>query len=86
MHFVDKHRRDLINRVSNVAPILDELLDEGVIGQENYDKIRRQPTTQDQIRELYCSCLKGGKACKDVFFRSLKKNEQFLIDELKNTQ
>lgn len=84
-HFVDKYRCSLIKRVSNVPPILDELLNK-VIDQETYERIRRLPTSQEKIRELYCSGLKGGKACKDAFFKSLEKNEPFLIDDLRTAQ
>ncbi|TWW80154.1 CARD PYD and [Takifugu flavidus] len=85
-HFVDKYRCALINRVSNIAPILDELLNEKVIDQEAYERIRALPTCQERIRELYCSGLKGGKACKDAFFKSLEKHERFLIDHLRTNQ
>lgn len=83
---MDKYRCALINRVSNIAPILDELLNKKVIDQEAYERIRRLPTCQEKIRELYCSGLKGGKACRDAFFKSLEKNEPFLIDDLSTTQ
>uniref|UniRef100_A0A674MUW4 CARD domain-containing protein n=2 Tax=Takifugu rubripes TaxID=31033 RepID=A0A674MUW4_TAKRU len=85
-HFVDKYRCALINRVSNIAPILDELLNKKVIDQETYERIRGLPTCQEKIRELYCSGLKGGKACKDAFLKSLEKNERFLIDHLRTNQ
>lgn len=82
-HFVDKHHCALINGVNNVDQILDELLNKRVISQGGYEKLRSLPTAQEKIRELYCSGLKGGKACKDIFFKSLEKNEPFLMDELK---
>lgn len=82
-HFVDKYRCILIERVSNIAPILDDLLHKRVINQEVYERIRHFTTSQDKIRELYCTGLKGGKACKDAFFQSLEINELYLIDELK---
>lgn len=85
-HFVDKHRNDLISRVTNVAQILDELLKERVISQEAYENIRSVRPHQDQMRELYCSGLKGGEACKDIFFKSLEKNEPFLMEDLKKVQ
>ncbi|TMS10374.1 Apoptosis-associated speck-like protein containing a CARD [Larimichthys crocea] len=83
-HFVDKHQLELINRVGNVAPILDYLLIKKVIQQEMYDEIRKLPTTQRMMREIFSGCLKAGKACKDIFYESLEKNERFLIDDLKN--
>lgn len=72
--------------MNNVGQILDDLLDEGVINQECYDTIRALPTRQDKIREIYCGGLKGGKACKDIFFKSLEKYEQHLVNELKKAQ
>ncbi|XP_041650022.1 apoptosis-associated speck-like protein containing a CARD isoform X2 [Cheilinus undulatus] len=83
-HFVDKHGKALIQRVSNIAPILDGLLFEGVIQQESYDNIRVLPTTQMKMRELYAGCLKAGPNCKDVFLKLLEENEKYLIEELKN--
>ncbi|XP_041649584.1 apoptosis-associated speck-like protein containing a CARD [Cheilinus undulatus] len=83
-HFVDKHRMALIQRVSNIAPILDGLLCEGVLQQDSYDSVRALPTTQEKMRELYCGCLKAATACKNVFLNLLEENEKYLIEELKN--
>lgn len=83
-HFIDEHRNELIERVSNVDVILDDLLQKQVIKQGMYDKIRAISTTQDMMRELYSGPLKAGKACKDVLYNSLKKHEQFLMEDLKN--
>ncbi|XP_044064231.1 apoptosis-associated speck-like protein containing a CARD isoform X2 [Siniperca chuatsi] len=84
IHFVDKHRTALINRVSNIAPILDELVDKNVIQQETYDRIRILPTTQEKMRELYSGCLKASGTCKDIFYKILEENEKYLIADLKN--
>ncbi|XP_030251041.1 apoptosis-associated speck-like protein containing a CARD [Sparus aurata] len=82
-HFVDKHQCDLIARVCNIGPILDNLFREGVIQQEDYDTIRTIPTTQERMRKLYSGSLKaGGQAAKDVFFRILKKEESYLVADL----
>nr|XP_024655559.1 uncharacterized protein LOC112431244 isoform X2 [Maylandia zebra] len=79
--FVDKHRVQLTNRVSNIAPILDELLDNEVIDQETYTRIRALSTTQDKMRELYIGPLQAA-ACKKIFYDILLKNEKFLVKEL----
>ncbi|XP_031610132.1 apoptosis-associated speck-like protein containing a CARD [Oreochromis aureus] len=81
-HFVDKHKVQLIKRVSNIAPILDELQDNEVINQEQYDKIRALSTSQDRMRELYSGPLKASSACKDIFYRILLANEKFLVEDL----
>ncbi|XP_008322261.1 apoptosis-associated speck-like protein containing a CARD [Cynoglossus semilaevis] len=81
-HFLDKHRIQLTQRVTNIDPILDELLDQNVIQQESYEKIRSMPTSQGKMRELYSSALKAGRTCKDIFYQILKKNEPYLIKDL----
>ncbi|XP_030605460.1 uncharacterized protein LOC115794224 [Archocentrus centrarchus] len=80
-HFVDEHRRDLIQRVKNILLILDELHDNDVISQENYGKIRALPTCQEQMRELYKISLNAEKS-KDIFYEVLSANEKFLVEEL----
>ncbi|KAM8734425.1 uncharacterized protein AB9X84_023226 isoform 2-T2 [Acanthopagrus schlegelii] len=86
-HFVDKHQCDLIERVSNTGPILDNLLREGVIQQEDYDTIGTIPTTQERMRKLFSGPLKaGGQAAKDVFFRILEEKESYLVADLKRKE
>ncbi|XP_062421425.1 uncharacterized protein LOC134132856 isoform X2 [Pungitius pungitius] len=81
--FVDEHRAALIDRVNNVAPILDDLLAEGVVSEDIYKKIRRIALERDQMTELYFGPLKAaGRAGKEVFYKSLQKNEEFLMDDL----
>ncbi|XP_035528371.1 apoptosis-associated speck-like protein containing a CARD isoform X2 [Morone saxatilis] len=82
-HFVDKHQVELIKRVSNISPILDELLYRKVISAEIYDTIRAVRTTQDKMRELFSGPLKASTACKDVLYKVLEENEPYLIDDLK---
>lgn len=82
-HFVDRHKVHLIQRVSNVGPVLDELLQKKVIQQESYDKIRAMPTSQEKMRELYCGALRASPACKDIFYKILEEYELYLIEELK---
>ncbi|XP_030250078.1 uncharacterized protein LOC115567528 isoform X3 [Sparus aurata] len=86
-HFVDKHQCDLIARVCNTGPILDNLLREGVIQQEDYDTIGTIPTTQERMRKLFSGPLKaGGQAAKDVFFRILEEKESFLVADIKRRE
>ncbi|XP_035810657.1 apoptosis-associated speck-like protein containing a CARD isoform X2 [Amphiprion ocellaris] len=82
MHFVDKHRGALIQRVSNIDSILDDLLEKKVINQEAYTKIRLIATPQEKMRALYEGPLKAAKACKDIFYQILQKHEEYLIKEL----
>ncbi|XP_042346596.1 uncharacterized protein LOC121946190 isoform X2 [Plectropomus leopardus] len=86
-HFVDKHRVQLIQRVSNIKGILDELLHENVIHDDSYVKIWALPTSQDMMRELFSGPLasSGGQG-KEIFYKILKKHESYLISDLKKKE
>ncbi|XP_047454092.1 uncharacterized protein LOC125015984 isoform X7 [Mugil cephalus] len=85
-HFVDEHQLELIRRVSNIKPILDELLVKGVIQEEAYATITAMSTCEDKMRALYIGPLKAGVACKDVFYETLKTHEKYLITDLNKGQ
>uniref|UniRef100_A0A665TT23 CARD domain-containing protein n=1 Tax=Echeneis naucrates TaxID=173247 RepID=A0A665TT23_ECHNA len=80
-HFVDKYQIELINRVSNVDEILDELLQKKVIIRQKYAFIRSQKTSYDKMRELF-PCLEAGEDCKDIFYEILTRLEKYLISDL----
>ena len=83
-HFVDHHRTALIDRVSQVAPILDRLLQRGVITSNAYSDVRAEKTKQNRMRELIDVPLKAsGSKGKDVFLDILMEQEPYLISELK---
>ncbi|XP_071325374.1 uncharacterized protein [Trachinotus anak] len=82
-HFVVKHQLALIDRVKNVAPILDELFVKKVIGREIYETIRKLCNPFDKIREIYPS-LEASDKCKDIFYEILTRHEKHLIEDLHN--
>ncbi|KAM6936159.1 apoptosis-associated speck-like protein containing a CARD isoform 1-T1 [Lycodopsis pacificus] len=82
--FVDKHRAALIDRVSNIGPILDELFEKEVITQEAYDEILAIHTNREKMRKLYSGPLNSaGPKGKEVFYKFLERTEKYLIDHLK---
>nr|ACO07786.1 Apoptosis-associated speck-like protein containing a CARD [Oncorhynchus mykiss] len=83
-HFVDHHRTALIDRVSQVEPLLDRLLERGIITQNAYSDVKANRTTQNRMRELYDGPLKAcGPKGKDIFLDILMEMEPFLISDLK---
>ncbi|KAK0146129.1 Apoptosis-associated speck-like protein containing a CARD [Merluccius polli] len=83
-HFVDRHRSSLIQRISSVAAILDQLLDHEVVSQEQYDTILTKTTRQDQVRELYSGALRSsGTRGKDIFLSVLEETDHLLIEDLR---
>ncbi|KAL6466708.1 hypothetical protein MHYP_G00245120 [Metynnis hypsauchen] len=77
--FVNKHRNALIQRVSLVAPIADDL--KSLLGGEKYSIIMKCKTPQEQMRKIY-SFLSGGQKIEERFYLSLLKNEPHLFGEL----
>ncbi|KAK5856534.1 hypothetical protein PBY51_008122 [Eleginops maclovinus] len=71
--WVDKNRAQLIQKVTLVMPIADELLQRTIIRQEMYANISAAKTTQDQMRAVY-KTLTTTKA-KSVFYRILQENQ-----------
>ncbi|CAK6984131.1 NACHT%2C LRR and PYD domains-containing protein 1b allele 2-like [Scomber scombrus] len=87
-HFVDRHRTDLINRVTDTGTILDQLQDRRIISNENYDTVRALKTTQDQMREILRFLNSAGRAGKDALYEIMRgmKHLSFLIFELEGSE
>uniref|UniRef100_A0A4W5N5K0 CARD domain-containing protein n=1 Tax=Hucho hucho TaxID=62062 RepID=A0A4W5N5K0_9TELE len=83
-HFVDLHQTALIDRVSQVDPILDRLLKSGVITADGYSDVIAEKNNQKKMRELFDGPLKGcGPEGKDQFLEILTELEPYLINHLK---
>ncbi|XP_051769512.1 apoptosis-associated speck-like protein containing a CARD isoform X1 [Ctenopharyngodon idella] len=79
--FVDDKRAELIQRVTSVMPIADELKSKNMLHGEKYDEIRKKETNQDKMRTLFES-LKSGDTVKIAFYELLEKHEPPLFKEL----
>ncbi|XP_068425874.1 uncharacterized protein [Clinocottus analis] len=84
-HFVEKYQADLIKRVSNIKPILDEFLHENIIKLNSYDEIHSLPTSQKKMTALFSGPLQSSQG-KALFYKLLNKHEPYLIDELKRME
>ncbi|XP_043942153.1 apoptosis-associated speck-like protein containing a CARD [Protopterus annectens] len=82
IHFVDKYKAEIIQRVTVPDSILDILQSEGLLGDEAYDQIRSKFTNQEKMRELYVKSRGWGKSDKDKFYKALRKEQPFLVKDL----
>uniref|UniRef100_A0A3B5KRI3 PYD and CARD domain containing n=1 Tax=Xiphophorus couchianus TaxID=32473 RepID=A0A3B5KRI3_9TELE len=81
--FLDRNSLYLIRRVTNIGPILDELLFKKIIGPEVYAEIDAEPTIQNKVKKLInVHLMKKGKVEKNIFYDILKQQEPFLVAEL----
>ncbi|KAJ8001442.1 hypothetical protein DPEC_G00169540 [Dallia pectoralis] len=83
VEFVDRFRADLIQRISTVNPLADDLLQQDMINSEEYSNICSPPTSQAQMRELY-KALKTDTV-KFAFYGILREKESFLVQDLEAT-
>ncbi|KAM4023808.1 uncharacterized protein ACNLHF_024745 [Anomaloglossus baeobatrachus] len=82
-HIVNEKRSKLINSVTHVDPVLDDLLEEELLTQEQYGIIRKKGTSQDKMRELYDYVISWGPKDNNRFFSILKKHNPVVIKNLK---
>ncbi|XP_036407644.1 apoptosis-associated speck-like protein containing a CARD [Megalops cyprinoides] len=79
--FIEKHRAELIQRVSLVEPIADGLLSHRLIHEEAYSNIRAAPTSQEKMRALLGAL--STAAVKGEFLRILEEHDPHLVQELR---
>ncbi|NP_001086388.1 PYD and CARD domain containing L homeolog [Xenopus laevis] len=80
--FVDKHRAALITRMSHIDPVLDNLLDNKILTDEQYDTVRSNRTSQEKMRQLYDYVRSWGRDEKERFYQYLLKHNKPLIKDL----
>ena len=79
---MDKHRTNLIERVSSVMEIVDSLQSRNMITAETYSTIQTTTPSQEQMRILYRVLESGGAAVKVEFYKALKKKQYSLVADL----
>ncbi|XP_066236158.1 apoptosis-associated speck-like protein containing a CARD [Saccopteryx leptura] len=84
-HFVDKHRSALIARVADVNGVLDALYQHNVLGEEQYQAVRAQPTSQERMRKLFSFAPSWNRTCKDLLLQALKDTQPFLVADLESS-
>lgn len=80
--YVKKNHAVLIQRVTSVMPIADELRNKDMIHPETYAEIAAEKTNQKKMRKLYEALEAGGDRVKIDFYYALKNHEPFLFKDL----
>lgn len=82
---MEKHREQLIQRVTSVDSILDRLYMH-VLNDEQYNHIRANSIRQEKMRLLYDFMSSWDTKCKDLFLRVLEETNPHLIQDLKDRE
>ncbi|KAM7003428.1 ankyrin repeat and protein kinase domain-containing protein 1 [Tautogolabrus adspersus] len=79
--FIDEKRAELIQVVSEVMAITEELGE--MVHGETYSVIEAKPTSAEKMRALYQRTLRsGGEKVKAAFFDALKKHHPTIVERL----
>ncbi|KAM3927271.1 uncharacterized protein RB166_010016 isoform 2-T4 [Leptodactylus fuscus] len=82
VHFVDEHRAVLIRMIFDVDLVLDDLLDQRLLNNEQYDTVLSKNTNAEKMRMLYSYIRSWGYDDKDKVYQSLWKHNQPLMKKL----
>lgn len=80
--FVDENSAELIQKVTSVMAIADELHSKGMIHAEKYAEVKAEKTDQEKTRRLFESLNSGGDQVKSAFYHLLEKHQQYLFKDL----
>ncbi|XP_059358630.1 apoptosis-associated speck-like protein containing a CARD [Carassius carassius] len=80
--FVDGHFAVLVQRVTSVMAIADELKNKKMIHNEKYSEIGKEQTDQGKMRKLFEALNAGGDRVKNDFYYALRNHEPYLFREL----
>ncbi|XP_040296188.1 uncharacterized protein LOC121007980 [Bufo bufo] len=81
-HFLDKHRCELIDNVSTVIPVLEELREEGLLTPEQYDQVLHKETPVEKMTEISGITNHYDNTMKDKFYLSLRRHNYSFIRNL----
>ncbi|XP_073491964.1 uncharacterized protein [Aquarana catesbeiana] len=81
-HFIDRHYWDLIKVILMVDPVLDDLLDEKLLTQDQFNKIMKMTTSQRKMVKLSETINKWKHTQKDKVYLALRQHNYHSIRPL----
>uniref|UniRef100_A0A8C8CDH4 CARD domain-containing protein n=1 Tax=Oncorhynchus tshawytscha TaxID=74940 RepID=A0A8C8CDH4_ONCTS len=80
--FLKTHKNDLENRMGNLRPILSNLIDLGVLSEEDREEIEIKTTRTKKNEALLTMVINKGKTAQEHFYQALKKADPYLVKDL----
>ncbi|XP_077123272.1 uncharacterized protein LOC143777116 isoform X1 [Ranitomeya variabilis] len=84
-HVLDQSMSRLIQTISMVVPAMDDLRQMKLLTDEQYDLVKNNGTTQEQMRELYRHVKNWGHAEKTTVYKCLKNNNLLVVTNVERS-
>ncbi|XP_063791288.1 uncharacterized protein LOC134945751 isoform X2 [Pseudophryne corroboree] len=81
-NFLWKHQPALIRRIMMVDPVLDDLLDQKLLTQEQYNDLCNKPTSEDKMRDLCDTVRFWGYHANEKVYTALSRYNPWVIKGL----
>ncbi|XP_069838388.1 NACHT, LRR and PYD domains-containing protein 1b allele 2-like isoform X2 [Dendropsophus ebraccatus] len=80
--FIDKHSPELIQNVTNIMPVLDDLKKNDLLTGESYNTVKSQKTSQDKMRSLLDFGKQWGSRDQNTLYQALKRHNKSCIKKI----
>ncbi|KAM4024608.1 NACHT, LRR and PYD domains-containing protein 1b allele 3-like isoform 2-T2 [Anomaloglossus baeobatrachus] len=77
--FINEHHPELIQKVRNIEPVLDELKKLNLLTQEACDRVMSKETSQDKMREVFKSVDGWSREDTETFYQVVKRHNKSII-------
>ncbi|XP_073400152.1 uncharacterized protein [Dendrobates tinctorius] len=84
-HVLDQSISRLIQTISMVVPAMDDLRQMKLLTDEQYDLVKNNGTTQEQMRELYRHVKSWGHAEKTTVYKCLKNSNPLVVTNMEKS-
>ncbi|XP_040178846.1 uncharacterized protein LOC120913169 isoform X2 [Rana temporaria] len=73
-HFLDGNQKELIEKIRNVDPVLQDLLDQRLLTEQQYNKLREKPSSEQKMRSLCDMIYNWSYTNKDKVYNILRRH------------
>ncbi|XP_077306242.1 uncharacterized protein LOC143925650 [Lithobates pipiens] len=73
-HFLDQNQKELIEKVINVDPVLQDLLDQRLLTEKQYTKLRAKPSSEEKMKLLCDMIYNWSYINKDKVYDILRRH------------
>ncbi|XP_072273256.1 uncharacterized protein [Pyxicephalus adspersus] len=84
-HFLDRNQKELIDKIGNIDPVLHDLLDQHLLTEQQYTKIKEKPSSQEKMKWLCDTIHNWSYPNKDKVYDVLRRHNYEELRALEKT-